>query len=79
MSRVHVPACVRCREVLCLEFMYLRVITGSADGKLRIWNMLNGQCLRIMRGNSKSDPIYRLIAIGNRQVNEGYLQKSRLF
>ena len=69
MYTVHVPACVRCREVLCLEFMYLRVITGSADGKLRIWNMLNGQCLRIMRGNSKSDPIYRLIAIGNRQVN----------
>ena len=25
MSRVHVPACVRPREVLCLEFMYLLV------------------------------------------------------
>ena len=25
MPRVHVPACVRCREVLCLEFMYLLV------------------------------------------------------
>ena len=25
MSRVHVPACVRCGEVFCLEFMYLLV------------------------------------------------------
>ena len=54
------------REVLCVEFMYLRVITGSADGKMRIWNMLSGECLRIMRGNSRSDPILNLIAIDNR-------------
>ena len=25
MSRVHVPACVHCTKVLCLEFMYLLV------------------------------------------------------
>ncbi|XP_013384756.1 CMT1A duplicated region transcript 1 protein [Lingula anatina] len=53
-------------EVLCLEFMYLRVVTGCADGKVRIWNMVTGNCLRIMRGNSRSDPILNLIAIGNR-------------
>ena len=57
-----------CREVLSLEFMYLRIITGSADGKLRIWNMLSGQCLRIMRGNSRSDPILSLVAIDNRYM-----------
>ena len=54
------------KEVLCLEFIYLRVITGSADGKLRIWNMVSGQCLRIIRGNSRSDPITHLIANDNR-------------
>ncbi|CAH1793733.1 unnamed protein product [Owenia fusiformis] len=54
------------KEVLCLEFMYLRVITGSEDGKVRIWNMVTGQCLRIMRGNSRSEPITSLIAIDDR-------------
>ena len=55
-----------CREVLCMEFMYLRVVTGSADGKVRVWNVVTGQCLRIMRGNSKSDPVLAMIAIDNR-------------
>ncbi len=55
-----------CREVLCVELMYLRVITGAADGKMRIWNMVTGQCLRILRGNSRSDPINTLLAIDNR-------------
>nr|KAG5713481.1 hypothetical protein BaRGS_025029 [Batillaria attramentaria] len=54
------------KEVLCLEFMYLRVITGSGDGRLRIWNMVTGQCCRIMRGNSRSDPILDILAIGDR-------------
>ncbi|GFO23350.1 F-box/WD repeat-containing protein 10 [Plakobranchus ocellatus] len=54
------------KEVLCLEFKYLRVITGSADGRLRIWNMVTGQCCRIMRGNSRSDPILSIIAIADR-------------
>lgn len=45
------------KEVLCLEYLYLRAITGSADGKLRIWNILNGECLRVMRGNSQCDAI----------------------
>ncbi|XP_060555980.1 F-box and WD repeat domain containing protein 10B-like isoform X2 [Ruditapes philippinarum] len=54
------------KEVLCLEFMYLRCITGSADGRIRIWNIITGQCCRIMRGNSRSDPILDIIAIDNR-------------
>ena len=55
----------RFRPVLCLEFMYLRVITGSEDGRIRIWNAITGQCCRIMRGNSRSDPVLALIAIDN--------------
>lgn len=54
------------KEVLCLEFKYLRCITGSADGRIRIWNIISGQCCRIMRGNSRSDPILDIIAIDNR-------------
>ncbi len=53
------------KGVLCLEFLYLRAITGSEDGKIRIWNMLTGQCLRIIRGNSRSDPVLDIIARGN--------------
>ena len=63
-KRRHDPRCYR--EVLCLEFMYLRVITGCGDGRLRIWNMVTGQCCRIMRGNSRSDPILDILAIRDR-------------
>ncbi|KAL3876526.1 hypothetical protein ACJMK2_034367 [Sinanodonta woodiana] len=54
------------KEVLCLEFMYMRVITGSADGRIRVWNIMTGHCCRIMRGNSKSEPIHSIIANGDR-------------
>ena len=122
------------REVLCVEFLYCRIVTGSADGKvglsilslvfrclfvltphrgpsnflvrkqeaskrlypqnslfsvtvisrlhlciarffvifflrrfqLRIWNLLNGDCLRIIRGNSKNDAITTTRASGDR-------------
>lgn len=54
--------------MLCLEFMYLRVITGAEDGRVRIWNIMNGQCCRIMRGNSLSDAVLGLYAVGDRYV-----------
>ncbi|KAL3314415.1 F-box/WD repeat-containing protein 10 [Cichlidogyrus casuarinus] len=44
-------------EVLCVEMLYLRALTGCKDGKIRVWNLLNGQCQRIIRGNNKSEPI----------------------
>jgi hypothetical protein len=44
----------------------LRAITGSADGKIRIWNVLNGDCIRVMRGNSRCDPILSMSIIDNR-------------
>ena len=49
-----------------MEFAFLRVITGAEDGRVRIWNMINGQCCRIMRGNSQSDPVLSIYAIGDR-------------
>ena len=54
------------RPVLCVEFQFLRAITGSADGKIRIWNILNGDCLRVMRGNSQCDPVLSLTVSNNR-------------
>ncbi|KAM4663268.1 F-box and WD repeat domain containing protein 10B [Discoglossus pictus] len=56
------------REVLCLEFLYLRAITGCADGKIRVFNVLNGDCLRVMRANSRADPVMSLCIRGNRMV-----------
>ena len=44
----------------------MRAITGSADGKIRIWNVLNGDCIRVMRGNSRCDPILSMSIIDNR-------------
>ena len=47
-------------EVLCLKFNSLRVVSGSVDGKVRIWNMRTADCIRIFRGNSHCDPIVSL-------------------
>ncbi|XP_042305977.1 CMT1A duplicated region transcript 1 protein isoform X2 [Sceloporus undulatus] len=44
-------------EVLDLGFLYLRVISGCADGKIRIFNFLTGTCLRVMRANSRGNPV----------------------
>ncbi|XP_077979632.1 F-box and WD repeat domain containing protein 10B-like [Glandiceps talaboti] len=56
------------KEVLCIEMSYLRLITGCADGKLRIWNLLKGECLRVMRGNSRSDPVDSIHCCGDRML-----------
>ncbi|XP_070580765.1 F-box and WD repeat domain containing protein 10B-like isoform X2 [Ptychodera flava] len=56
------------KEVLCIELSYLRLITGCEDGKLRIWHALKGECLRVMRGNSRSDPVDSILCCGNRML-----------
>jgi hypothetical protein len=56
-----------------MEMQFLRVITGSADGKIRIWNLLNGDCLRVMRGTSQLDPVLSISIYENRiLVNTEY-------
>ncbi|XP_071953237.1 F-box and WD repeat domain containing protein 10B-like isoform X2 [Antedon mediterranea] len=54
--------------VLCLNISYLRLVTGCEDGKLRIWNILKAECLRVLRGNSRSDPILSICACNERLV-----------
>lgn len=45
-----VAACIRTalsrREVKSLSLLYLRVATGCADGLIRIFNFLTGDCMR---------------------------------
>ncbi|XP_054831231.1 F-box and WD repeat domain containing protein 10B isoform X2 [Eublepharis macularius] len=53
-------------EVLYLGFLYLRVISGCADGKIRIFNFLTGTCLRVMRANSRGDPVVSICIVENR-------------
>ncbi|XP_074900121.1 F-box and WD repeat domain containing protein 10B [Buteo buteo] len=56
------------KEVLSLEFLYLRVISGCADGKIRIFNYLTGSCLKVLMASSRGDPISSFYVAGNRMV-----------
>ncbi|KFU99133.1 F-box/WD repeat-containing protein 10, partial [Pterocles gutturalis] len=56
------------REVLSLEFLYLRVISGCADGKIRIFNYLTGTCLKVLMACPQGDPISSFYVAGNRMV-----------
>ncbi|MBN3307591.1 FBW10 protein, partial [Amia calva] len=48
------------KEVHCLAFLYLRVVSGCADGKIRIFDFLTGDCLRVIKANSKQNPVLSL-------------------
>ncbi|NXQ13964.1 FBW10 protein, partial [Peucedramus taeniatus] len=56
------------KEVLSLEFLYLRVISGCADGHIRIFNFLTGTCLKVLEPTSSGDPVSALYVAGNRVV-----------
>ncbi|XP_051889294.1 F-box and WD repeat domain containing protein 10B [Pristis pectinata] len=45
------------REVLCLHHLYLRVLSGCSDGKIRIFDLYRGTCLRVMRASGRGDPV----------------------
>ncbi|XP_027016258.1 F-box and WD repeat domain containing protein 10B isoform X1 [Tachysurus fulvidraco] len=53
------------REVLTLSSLFLRVITGCVDGKIRIFNLLSGDCLRIIKIGTEESPILSLHAHDN--------------
>ncbi|KAF2982079.1 hypothetical protein EK904_008657 [Melospiza melodia maxima] len=56
------------KEVLSLEFLYLRVLSGCADGCIRIFNFLTGTCLRVLEPGGSGDPVSALCVAGNRVV-----------
>nr|KAF6455283.1 hypothetical protein HJG63_002620 [Rousettus aegyptiacus] len=41
------------KEVLHVALLFLRVISACADGKIRIYNFLNGNCLKVMKANGR--------------------------
>lgn len=56
------------REVLHVSLHYLRVISACADGKIRIYNFLNGNCLKVIKTNARGDPVLSFFFQGNRWV-----------
>ncbi|XP_076855478.1 F-box and WD repeat domain containing protein 10B [Brachyhypopomus gauderio] len=53
------------REVSTLSFLFLRVITGCADGKIRIFNFLSGDCLRVIKISTHQSTVLSLHAHHN--------------
>lgn len=49
-----------CREVRSLTLVYLRVVTGCVDGKIRIFNFLTGDCLREITAETETGQILSL-------------------
>lgn len=43
-----------------MSFLFLRIITGCMDGKIRIFNFLTGDCLRVIKTNIKQCPVLSL-------------------
>ncbi|XP_012868552.1 PREDICTED: F-box/WD repeat-containing protein 10-like [Dipodomys ordii] len=56
------------KEVLQVSLLYLRVISACADGKIRIYNFLNGNCLKLIKVEAKGDPVLSFFYHGNRMV-----------
>nr|XP_008268919.1 F-box and WD repeat domain containing protein 10B isoform X1 [Oryctolagus cuniculus] len=56
------------KEVLHVSLLYLRVISACADGKIRIYNFLNGNCLKVIKANGRGDPVLSFFIQGNRML-----------
>ncbi|XP_016041971.2 F-box and WD repeat domain containing protein 10B isoform X2 [Erinaceus europaeus] len=56
------------KEVLHVALHFLRVISACADGKIRIYNFLNGNCLKVMKVNGRGDPVLSFFFHRNRMV-----------
>ncbi|XP_071673245.1 F-box/WD repeat-containing protein 10-like [Patagioenas fasciata] len=49
-----------------LELLYLRVISGCADGNIRIFNYLTGTCLKVLTADTSGGPISSVHVSENR-------------
>ena len=47
-------------EVTCLGYLKLRIISGCADGRVRVWSILTGDCMRMFRGDSACNSVRAL-------------------
>ncbi|NXC46712.1 FBW10 protein, partial [Penelope pileata] len=57
------------KEVLSLELLCLRVISGCADGRIRIFNFLTGSCLKVLMGSYSGDPVSFCVAENRMVIN----------
>ncbi|KAM4843349.1 F-box and WD repeat domain containing protein 10B [Thomomys bottae] len=56
------------KEVLQVFLTYLRIVSACADGKIRIYNFLNGNCLKLIKVEAGADPVLSFFCHGNRMV-----------
>lgn len=63
-----IECCLFCREVKSLTLVYLRLVTGCVDGKIRIFNFLTGDCLREITAETEAGQILSLHFHDNRWV-----------
>ncbi|KAM8817980.1 F-box and WD repeat domain containing protein 10B [Rhynchonycteris naso] len=56
------------KEVLHVAFLFLRVISACADGKIRIYNFMDGNCLKVIKANGRGDPVLNFFIHGNRML-----------
>ncbi|XP_071673252.1 F-box/WD repeat-containing protein 10-like [Patagioenas fasciata] len=56
------------KEVVSLQLLYLRVISGCADGNIRIFNYLTGTCLKVLTADTSGSPISSVHVSENRMV-----------
>lgn len=56
------------KEVLHVALLFLRVISACADGKIRIYSFLNGNCLKVLKASGRADPVLSFFIQGNRLV-----------
>lgn len=46
--------------VLAVQYCYVRCVSGCQDGKIRVWSLVSGDCIKVIRGNAKGDSITAL-------------------
>ncbi|XP_048221040.1 F-box/WD repeat-containing protein 10 [Perognathus longimembris pacificus] len=56
------------KEVVQVFLLYLRVVSACADGKIRIYNFLNGNCLKLIKVDARGEPVLSFFYHCNRMV-----------
>ena len=51
-----------------MSLLYLRVISACGDGKIGIYNFLNGNCLKVIKVDARGDPVLTFFYQGYRWV-----------
>ncbi|XP_042559311.1 F-box/WD repeat-containing protein 10 [Clupea harengus] len=55
-------------EVLSVTCLYLRAITACVDGKIRIFNFVTGDCIRVIKACGQNSPVHTVHVTENNMV-----------